>query len=87
MQLPGAVHMNQAVRCAVGPWEMNRFRTWATGWRVATAGSLASKVRGAVTASEGTCISVAHASYAKNVDWASRSVGEDRNCCNASHLP
>jgi hypothetical protein len=79
--------MTQAVRCAVGPWGMNRFRTWASGRRMAIAGSLASDVRGVVTASEGTCIRVAHASYDQTVDWASQASGEYRACCAASQLP
>ena len=87
MQLPGVFHMTQAVRSAVGPWGMNRFRTWATGSRVATAGSLASDERGVVTASEGASLQVAHASYDKTVDRASQAKGEYHNCCAASQLP
>jgi hypothetical protein len=79
--------MTQAVRCAVGPWGMNRLRTWASGSRVATASSLASDVRGVVTASEGASIRAAHASYEQTVDWASAASGEYRNCCAASQLP
>jgi hypothetical protein len=79
--------MTQAVRCAVGPWSMNRLPTWATGWHMANAGSLASDVRRASLASEESYTGVAHASYEYTVDWASSAAGEYRNCCAASQLP
>jgi hypothetical protein len=66
---------------------MNRFRTWATGRRMAIAGSLASDMRGVVAASEGTCMRVAQASYEQTVDWASQAADEYRACCAASQLP
>jgi hypothetical protein len=76
--------MTQAVRCAVGPWSMNRFPTRATDWRMATAGSLASNERGAAIASEGTYIRVTHARDATPMKSA---VGVCRNCCAPSQLP